>query len=57
MYTPPTGVLGVKIAAGTGALTVLPHTGALALLWLFVAAFTLVMAGTAVLNLVPRKKY
>jgi LPXTG-motif cell wall-anchored protein len=55
MYNPPVGVLGTKIAAGAGTLTVLPHTGAIGVLWLVVAAFTMVTAGMAVLQLIPRR--
>jgi len=55
MYNPPVAVFGTKIAAGAGTLTVLPHTGALGVLWLVVAAFTMVVAGMAVLQLIPRR--
>lgn len=54
MYDPKPTVLGTKIGAG-GGLTVLPHTGAFGLAWFLVAGFTLVMAGIALLQLVPRK--
>ncbi len=56
MYEPPVAVLGTKIAAGAGTLTVLPHTGALGVAWIAVAGFTLVMAGLAIMQLLPRKR-
>ncbi len=56
MYQPPVAVLGTKIAAGAGTLAVLPHTGALGVVWLCVAGFTLTMAGLAVLQLLPRRQ-
>jgi LPXTG-motif cell wall-anchored protein len=54
MYDPKTAVLATKLSAGTG-LAALPHTGAYGVAWFLVAGFTLVMAGIAVLALVPRK--
>jgi LPXTG-motif cell wall-anchored protein len=55
MYDPKTAVLATKLSAGTG-LAVLPHTGAFGVAWFVVVGFTLVMAGIAVLQLVPRKQ-
>ena len=63
MYQPPTSVLGLRItaapaAAGTAAVGssgVLPFTG-LPVYWMIVAVFVLVMAGIALLTLVPRNR-
>jgi LPXTG-motif cell wall-anchored protein len=54
MYDPKPTVLGTKIGAAGGIAT-LPHTGAFGIAWYIVAGFTLVMAGIALLQLVPRK--
>ena len=56
MYDPAPKVLGTKIAAGSGALAALPHTGAYGVAWLIVAGFTLLMAGIALRQLVPSRR-
>jgi len=54
MYDPR--VLGLKITAGAGSAGALAHTGALGIAWMLVAGFTLVMAGIAVRQLLPRRR-
>ena len=55
MYDPKPVVLGTKLGAVAG-VTTLAHTGAFGLAWYAVAGFTLIMAGAAVLQLLPRKR-